>query len=72
MQESTKPMRSEAASAGFYSGWGKKYPKLQILTIKKLLSGKEIDMPPLGEVSVTFKKAQRAKPEEEKHPELGL
>ena len=29
-------------------------------------------MTPLGEVSVTFKKAQRAKPVEEEHPELGL
>ncbi len=72
MQEPTHPMRSEAAGAGFYEspGWGKKYPKMQILTVEELLNGKEIDMPPLGEVSVTFKKAQRAKPVEEKHPEL--
>ncbi|MBA7553752.1 hypothetical protein ES705_46351 [subsurface metagenome] len=72
MQEPTHPMRSEAAGAGFYEspGWGKKYPKMQILTIEELLGGKEIDMPPLGEVSVTFKKAQRAKPVEEEHPEL--
>ncbi len=72
MQASTKPMRSEAAGAGFYVGWGvKKYPKLQILTVEELLNGKEIDMPPLGEVSVTFKKAQEARSKEEEYPELG-
>ena len=67
-------MRSEAAGAGFYEspGWGKKYPKLQVLTIEELLTGKEIDMPPLGEFNVTFKKAQRAEEKEEEYPELGL
>ncbi len=72
MHAHTKPMRTEAAGAGFYEspGWGKKYSKMQILTVEELLNGKEIDMPPIGEVSVTFKKAQRAKPEEEEQPEL--
>ena len=63
MQEPTKPMRSEAASAGFYisPGWGRSYPRLQILTIEELLAGKRIDMPPISQVSATFKRAPKAK-----------
>ncbi len=60
-QQSTQPMRTEAASAGFYesAGWGRKYPRLQILTVGELLEGKTIDMPPLRQVNRTFKKAPR-------------
>lgn len=62
MQEPTKQMRTEAASAGFYkSSWGTKHPVLQILTIEDLLSGKIIDCPPLSQVDVTFKKSPRVK-----------
>jgi site-specific DNA-methyltransferase (adenine-specific) len=63
MQEPTQPMRSEVAGAGFYNslGWNQNYPKLQILTIAELLAGKGIDMPPIRQVSATFKKAPRAK-----------
>ncbi len=63
LQEPTKPMTVDAASAGFYHspGWNKDYPRLQILTVADLLAGKGIDMPPLGQVSVTFKKAPKAK-----------
>jgi hypothetical protein len=65
MQEPSKPMRSEAASAGFYpSQWGN-HPRLQILTIAELLDGKKIDMPPIGQVNVTFKKAPRSKGQSE-------
>ena len=61
MEEPTKPMKTEVASAGFYkSPWGK-YPVLQILTIEELLNGKTINCPPLGQVNVTFKKAPKAK-----------
>jgi site-specific DNA-methyltransferase (adenine-specific) len=65
MQEPTSPMRSEAASAGFYTSsvWGKSYPRIQILTVAELLSGKGVDMPPLRQVSATFKKAPKAKGE---------
>ena len=60
----TKPMRTEAASAGFYnSPWGKKYPRLQILTVADLLGGKEIDYPPTG-ANVTFKKAPKSEEED--------
>ena len=63
MQGATQPMRVEAAGAGFYHspGWGKNYPRLQILTVTDLLAGKGIDMPPLGQVSSTFRRAPRAK-----------
>jgi len=57
----TKSMKSEAASCGFYeSPWGKRYPRLQILTTSEILDGKGIKYPPSGQVNVTFKKAQRA------------
>jgi len=62
-------MRSEAASTGFYqSNWGE-HPRLQILTIAELLAGKKIDMPPLAQVNVTFKKAP-AKKSNANQPEL--
>jgi len=63
MQEPTQPMRTEAAGAGFYHspGWSKNYPRLQILTVADLLAGRGIDMPPLGQVSATFKKAPKAR-----------
>jgi len=60
-------MKTEAASAGFYESklWGKKYPKIQLLTIKELLEGRKIDMPPIRQVSATFKKAVRHEEEKE-------
>ena len=74
MQEPTSAMRSEAAGAGFYTSqvWGKSYPRLQILTVADLLSGKGIDMPPLRQVSVTFKKAPKAKVDKGEQTEMGL
>jgi hypothetical protein len=55
-------MKPGAASAGFYEspGWGKKYPRIQILTVAELLAGRDIEMPPLRLVSQTFRKAPRA------------
>lgn len=57
MQPPTQPMKTEAASAGFYHSraWQKDYPKIQMLTIEELLSGKQIEMPPVR--NITFKKA---------------
>ncbi|MBV8822365.1 MAG: restriction endonuclease [Chloroflexi bacterium] len=72
LQEPTQPMRTEATGAGFYqSSWGK-HPRLQILTIAELLESKRIDMPPLGQVNITFKKAPRTKGEEPETPTLPL
>lgn len=63
MQAPTQPMRSEAAGAGFYHspGWNRDYPRLQIITVADLLDGRGIDMPPIRQVSTTFKRAPRAK-----------
>ena len=62
MQDPTQPMRTEAAGAGFYiSPWaGERYPRLQILTVGDLLSGKAIDYPRFR-ANVTFKKARKVK-----------
>jgi len=60
LEEPTKPMRKEAASAGFYtSPWGQ-HPRIQLLTVGELLAGKRIDCPPLRQTDRTFKKAPRA------------
>jgi len=63
MNPPTKPMIHEATKAGFYhSPWGGKHPRIQILTIDKLLRGEKIDCPPLRQTNMTFKKAPRYKP----------
>lgn len=58
MEEPTSPMRKEAANAGFYDAVdGCRHPRLQILTIEDLLTGKTIQRPPS---SVTYKRAPKA------------
>lgn len=65
MQEPTREMRREAASAGFYESPVGKHPRLQILTIAELLNGKTIDAPSRAQrVDVTFKKAPKAERKE--------
>lgn len=61
MEPPTKPMLKEAADAGFYQppALADRYPRLQILTIADLLSGKVIQFPRLLEV--TYKRAPKAK-----------
>lgn len=63
MEKITQPMRTEAASAGFYeSAWTrKKHPRIQAITVEELLDGRTIDTPPIRHTSVTFKKAPKAK-----------
>jgi site-specific DNA-methyltransferase (adenine-specific) len=58
LEPPSKDMETEAVSAGFYHspGWGRNYPKIQILTIAELLHGAEVQMPP---AHGTFKQAQR-------------
>jgi len=62
MQEATSPMKTEAATAGFYDStlWGRKYPKVQLFTVAELLAGKKVEMPPIRQVGATFKKAPKA------------
>jgi DNA modification methylase len=60
LQEPTKQMREEAASAGFYAspGFNQPYPRIQLLTVADLLSGKaRLQYPHVA--SETFKKAER-------------
>ena len=66
MEETTQPMRTEAAGAGFYHspGWNNNYPKIQLLTIAELLDNKNIDMPPIHQVNATFKSAPLAETNE--------
>jgi DNA modification methylase len=74
MEEPTRAMREESAGAGFYdSRWtGRKHPRLQILTVADLLSGKGIDCPPLGQTNVTFRRAPKAGGAGEENEELDL
>jgi DNA modification methylase len=61
-EEPTRPMREEAASAGFYtSPWGK-HPRVQLLTVADLLAGKGIDYPRTAGTNITLKPAQRVRP----------
>jgi DNA modification methylase len=71
MEEPTKPMRTEAITAGFYETaiW-KKFPKIQLLTITELLAGKQIEMPPIQQLNKTFKKAPKAKEMPQKQRDL--
>jgi len=63
LQEPTKPMRDEATNAGFYVlpyDESKRYPRIQIVTIKELLEGKQIECGPLHSTAATFKQAPKA------------
>ena len=68
LEPATKPMQTEAAAAGFYTspGWGKQYPRLQILTVEELLHGvKRLEMPPQAQTAVTFQQAPKEKSKSE-------
>lgn len=71
LEPPTRNMTKEALSAGFYHSemWQKDYPKIQILTIEDLLSGKQVEMPPdYG----TFKAAQKFQKKEGKQGDFGI
>jgi hypothetical protein len=74
LEQPTAPMTTEAARAGVYQSfhWGE-FPRLQILTVEHLLSGRQrLQMPPQGQTSVTFKHAQREEEAKPAQPGLGL
>ncbi|HMU33778.1 MAG TPA: site-specific DNA-methyltransferase [Pyrinomonadaceae bacterium] len=58
LEPPTKPMITEAVSAGFYHSdyFGKDFPRIQILTVEDILAGRGVQMPA---ESVTFKKAAK-------------
>ena len=63
LTQPTKPMITEAATAGFYeSPAGPSYPKIQILTIEGLLHKRErAEFPDFGKGRMTLKAAPREK-----------
>ena len=64
LQESTGPMETEAASAGFYEHKMNKlkYPRIQLRTVKELMDNKGIERPSnIAAADETFKKAPKAK-----------
>ncbi len=71
LEKPTKPMEKEAWEAGFYQspGWGKDYPRIQILTIDELLHGAGVKMPPQHG---TFKEAQKVQEPVSAHPQFEL
>ncbi len=74
MEDFTGPMQTEAVTAGFCESktWGRKYPKIQLLTVADLLAGKQIDMPPVKQVGATFKKAPKASAPKAEQSELNV
>jgi site-specific DNA-methyltransferase (adenine-specific) len=58
LEESTREMTLEASTAGLYHSdlWNRDYPKLQILSIRELLSGRHPELPPSRQAP--FQKAQ--------------
>ena len=71
LEDPSGPMKKEAVSAGYYrsQGWGRDYPRMQILTIEQLLRGAQVEMPPQHR---TFREAQKATTPEPDHPRLDL
>jgi len=63
MEEPTKPMVKEAAEAGFYKPDSSldlgTYPRIQILTVERLLGGAQVEYPRL--LDATFKQAPKAR-----------
>ncbi|MDT0632935.1 site-specific DNA-methyltransferase [Rubrivirga litoralis] len=74
LTDPTKPMRQEAASAGFYESptWNKRYPKLQILTVADALDGRGVEMPPVRHTNETYRQAPRATAKAAAQGSLGL
>ena len=63
LDEPTKPMLTEAASAGLWeAGYGREYPRIQILPVRALLEGTvDVRMPPQEKRSLLgFKAAKGA------------
>ncbi|HMJ08525.1 MAG TPA: DNA methyltransferase [Pyrinomonadaceae bacterium] len=58
LEKPSRDMLTEAVASGYFhsDGWHKDYPKIQILTVEELLTGKQVDMPPSG---ITFKQAEK-------------
>lgn len=64
LAEPTGPMKKEAVGEGFYKTEYGEYPKIQILTVEQLFSGKRPDMPWID--PTVFRKAKAEKGRQEK------
>ncbi|NJL95507.1 MAG: restriction endonuclease [Anaerolineae bacterium] len=62
LEPPTRDMITEALSAGEYDSplWGKRYPRLQIMTLEQLLADEKPNTPPRRH---PFKRAERVKDE---------
>lgn len=74
LEEPSRDMVTEAASAGFYHSdlWQKDYPRIQILSVEELLNGDEVKIPPTPKGSEAFKKAEKAEKKGPRQGELGI
>jgi hypothetical protein len=71
LEEPTRGMAKDAASAGLYeSPNGRKYPRLQLLTIEGLLSQQQRPEHPDYEPDLNFRKAKRQSDVEQTHLEI--
>ncbi len=63
LEEPTGPMRSEAASGGFFHSdlWKRDYPKIQLRTVSEMLAGQGFDLPPR---QPAYQAAERVRPAE--------
>jgi site-specific DNA-methyltransferase (adenine-specific) len=70
LEEPTRNMLQTAATAGMYESkaWGK-FPRIQILTLEELLTGRKPQIPP---IYGAFKQAGRIKKQEGQQGELGI
>ncbi|MCE2465239.1 MAG: restriction endonuclease [Dehalococcoidia bacterium] len=61
LDEPTGPMKTEAASGGFFHSdiWQKDYPKIQIRTISEMLGGHGFDLPPHPSMYQAAQRVQR-------------
>ncbi len=71
LEEPSQPMKTAAAAAGFYHspGWNVDYPRIQILTVNDLLTGRAQARHP--SMNISFKQAARAQ-KDGLQPGLGL
>lgn len=63
LQQPTKQMRAEAASAHRYRSpvWQRDYAGIQLCTITELLEGKRVNFSPSAQTNVTYKKGPPVK-----------
>ncbi len=70
LEAPTGPMRSEAASGGFFHSdlWNRDFPKIQLRTVSEMLAGQGFDMPPRQPV---YQATERVRPPEGEQATMG-